>query len=210
MTSRSRSRSRNSRRPSENAKRIQLMVYAEGEKTEPIYLTHWHRLYRDRVIVTIAPHKETTPYELVERAAAQRSSDLREEKRGRGDAFNEYWCIFDVDEHPKISDALEFAAANNVNIAMSSPCIELWFIIHFNPQTAYIERQDAQRKAKEYLGCGKVLSTAALGLLVDNYEIARNRSQGLTRKHQDDGSPAPWNPDTDVWKLVDKIRRNVA
>lgn len=116
------------------------MVFAEGEKTEPIYLTHWYRLHRDRVIVTIAPHEETSPFELVERAVAQRSSDLREERRRRGDAYTHYWCIFDVDEHPKIPEALQLAQSNSINVALSGPNIELWFLIHFEQQNAYIER----------------------------------------------------------------------
>jgi len=194
------------RQASDIAKRTSLMVFAEGEKTEPIYLTCWHRIYRDRVIVKIAEHQETTPYELVERAAAQRSSDLREEKRGRGDAFQQYWCIFDVDEHPKIPEALQLAESNSVNVALSGPNIELWFLIHFEPRTAYIDRYEAKKKAYLFLGCGKALSSPALDLLIERYPIARERAQGLETKHRGDGSVRPWNPSSDVWKLVDVIR----
>jgi hypothetical protein len=182
------------------------MVFAEGENTEPLYLTHWHRACRDKVIVKIAQHEGTSPFELVERAVAQRSSDLREEKRGRGDAFDQYWCIFDVDEHPKIPEALQLAESNSINIALSGPNIELWFLIHFDPQTAYIGREEAIRRAYAFLGCQKVLSLHALTLLTERYSIARNRAQSLERKHQGDGSAKPWNPSSDIWKLIDVIR----
>jgi hypothetical protein len=182
------------------------LVFAEGEKTEPIYLTHWHRLYRDKVIVRIAKHEETTPYELVERAVAQRNFDLREEKRGRGDAFHQYWCIFDVDEHPKIPEALRLAQSNSVSIALSGPNIELWFLIHFEAQTAYIDRREAMKRSYALLDCEKALSPQALQLLTDRFPIARESAQALDRKHRDDNSPRPWNPSSDVWKLIEVIR----
>lgn len=194
------------RRASDKAKRTSIMVFSEGEKTEPIYLNHWYRIYRDRVIVKIAEHKSTTPFELVARAAAQRERDVLEEKRGRGDAFDQYWCIFDVDEHPKIREAFQLAASNAVNIALSVPNIELWFLVHFDLQTAYIERREARRRAYEWLGCEKGLSLKALNMLTEKFPVAMDRARSLERKHRGDGSPRPWNPSSNVWRLIEVIR----
>jgi hypothetical protein len=190
---------------SSQASRIQLRVFAEGKKTEDIYLTNWSRFYRDRVIVSIAKHEHTTPFELTETAVAERRNDLREARRGRGSAFHQYWCIFDVDEHPKIPEALELAASNTINIAISSPCIELWFLIHFENQTAYLHRRDAQRRSEQLLGCSKSLSPAALDLLVEKFDIAKTRARSLQVKHNGDRTPQPWNPYSNVWALVDEI-----
>lgn len=186
--------------------RIQLKVYAEGEKTESNYLTHWNRLYREHAIISIAQHSHTTPFELVQAAAAQRREDLRAAKKGRGSAFHQYWCIFDVDEHPRLAEALEMARANDIHIALSSPCLELWFLLHFENQTAYINRHDAQARAKRHLKCGKELTEAALALLVDEFAEAKSRAQALAMKHEADGSQHPWNPHSEVWRLVDVIR----
>lgn len=204
MTSRSRS---NSRRSSSQVNRLQLRIFSEGKRTESIYLTNWHRLNRDRVIVSMAEHEHTTPFELAESASAQRRIDFREAKRGRGAAFNQYWCVFDVDEHPKISEALDLARANEINVALSSPCIELWFLIHFEDRTAYLDRKEAQRRSKTLLGCDKVLTQAALDLLVGNYNSAKSRAQALKVKHEGDEAVQPWNPYSSIWKLVDEIKR---
>ena len=207
MTTQSRASSRSrSRRPSAQTNRLQIRVFSEGKKTESIYLTNWHRLYRGQVIVSMAPHEHTAPFELAESAAAQRRRDLREASRGRGAAFDQYWCIFDVDEHPKIPEALDMASANNINVALSSPCLELWFLIHFDNQTGYIDRREAQRRSKEILGCSKALTQAALDMLVANYETAKSRAEALAAKHRGDGSSQPWNPQSEVWRLVDIIR----
>lgn len=159
-------RSRRTSPRSPQASRIQLRIFAEGEKTESNYLTHWNRLYREQTVISIAQHSHTTPFELVQAAAAQRREDLREAKKGRGSAFHQYWCIFDVDEHPRLHEALEMARANDIHVALSSPCVELWFLLHFENQTAYIHRHDAQARAKGHLKCGKELTEAALVLLV--------------------------------------------
>lgn len=204
MTSRSRPGQRQS---SNQASRLQLRVFAEGKKTEDMYLTYWSRLHRDRVIVSMAKHEHTTPFELAQTAAVQRKNDLREAKRGRGAAFNQYWCIFDVDEHPKIPEALDLAAANAINVALSSPCIELWFLIHFVDQTAYLDRCEAQKRSKDILGCDKVLTPAALEMLNDNFDVAKVRAKRLEIKHIGDGTVQPWNPHSTVWKLVDEISR---
>ncbi|SDG56686.1 hypothetical protein SAMN05421505_105190 [Sinosporangium album] len=40
--------------PSAVVRRRSLLVFTEGEKTETIYIQHWHRRHRDRVIVTVS------------------------------------------------------------------------------------------------------------------------------------------------------------
>ena len=193
------------RRPTDAAKRRSILVFTEGSKTEPIYLTHWHRLYRERVIVTVDPF-HGTPLRIVEEAVATRTQDLREARRGRGDAYDEYWCVFDIDEHPKVEDAIELAADNGINVAVSNPCIELWFLLHFQDQHSFIDRSQVQRMATEMLCCGKVPTTAALGRLAEHYDQARVRAQKLEEKHRLDGSSPSSNPSSGVWRLIERIR----
>lgn len=198
-------KTRSSSRPVTPIDRPQLMIFTEGKKTEIGYLVHWNRLYREKAIVKMATHEHTSPFELVEAAALQRRNDLKEAKKGRGQAFDQYWCMFDVDDHPKLSDALDMAQANDVNIALSSPCLELWFVLHFDDQTAYIDRHNAQRRSEGYLHCKKVLTPEALDLLVASFGSAKSRAHSLAKKHAGDDARRPWNPYCDVWKIVDVI-----
>src|SRR5262249_25450256 len=142
----------------------------------PIYLTHWHRLYRQRVIVTIDEF-HGAPMQLVETATARRTADLRDAKRGRGSAYHEYWCVFDIDEHPNVGPALDLAGTSGISVAVSNPCIELWFVLHFENQTAVLHRHDAQRKSCDWLKCEKSPTTAALDEMVNRYAEARQRAQ---------------------------------
>lgn len=146
-----------------------------------------------------------TPRSLVEHAIRRRNEDLRAQRRGRGEAWDEYWCVFDCDEHPYIDWALREAEANQIGIAFSNPCVELWFTLHFADQTAWINRQAAKKLAREHLKCGKSLTPEALSRLGSLYVEAKSRAQALEHKHELDGSPLRSNPSSSVWELVERI-----
>ncbi|MCD0452210.1 RloB family protein [Actinocorallia sp. API 0066] len=203
----SRTRGRLNRSVTSTAKKYQILVFTEGKKTEPLYLNHWSRLHRERVIVKVADF-HADPFSLVREAASQKKSDERSARKGRGDSFDEYWCSFDIDEHPKIPQAIQMAAENGISLAISNPCVELWFALHFRDVPTYIHRYDVQREVRDLLKCGKALPPAALGRLADNFQAAKGRAVLLDRKHAADGSAPGTNPSSNMWSLIEVIRRS--
>lgn len=185
--------------------RRELLVFTEGEKTEEGYLIHWWRAHRDQVTVTIDDF-HGGPLPLVDRAAAAKRAEASEERRGRGRSHDEVWCVFDRDEHPNVPQALEKAGANGIGVALSNPCIELWFLLHFGGQTAHLERDDAQSRSKTLLGCEKTLTPKALAELEARYEEARARAHKLDEKHAGDDSSRHSNPSSNMWELIERIR----
>jgi hypothetical protein len=192
------------RRVAVRPNRRELLVFVEGEVTEEEYLKHWHRRFRQKVNVEIHEF-HGSPNALVERAAEEKAKNEKEARRGRGRAHDEVWCVFDVDDHPLLEEATELAGREGINLAVSNPCIELWFLLHFTDQTAYIERHAAQRATRTYLACGKSLTDQALALLEDGFDVARARAQRLEQEHRGDGTPAPGNPGSGLWRLIDSI-----
>ncbi len=188
------------------ATRRELLVFTEGQVTEETYLTYWHRRFRGQVNVEIHEF-HGTPLALVTRAVSAKADNERAERKGRGRAHDEVWCVFDVDEHPSLREAIELADAADIKLAISNPCVELWFLLHFANQTAYIERHAAQTQAKSHLNCGKELDKSALGLLATNFPTARSRAIALDAKHEGDGTQAPGNPSSGVWGIVEAIAR---
>jgi RloB-like protein len=193
------------RRPSKSAVLLDLLAFVEGLRTEDAYLTYWRRKYRDRVLVEIDPFRGG-PLQLVEKAIEAKRIEARDARRGRGRPHDQIWCMFDRDEHPNFARAIDLANRHAINLAISNPCLELWFILHFEDHTAYIERQAAQRRAEELLGCSKVLTESALSALAERYDEARRRAVKLHETHEGDGSPPGTNPSSGVWRLIDVIR----
>ncbi len=114
--------------------------------------------------------------------------------------------MFDIDAHPNVREAIQKAEDNGIHLAISNPCIELWFILHFEDQTSYISRHKAQSKSAELLRCEKNLSREAMDLLYSLFEDASQRARELDVKHKGDGSPPRSNPSSSVWKLIESIR----
>lgn len=170
-----------------------------------MYLMHWYRLRRERVLVSVSDF-HGTPLSLVEAAISEQRDHARAARRRGGDAFHQYWCLFDIDVHPRLSEAHALAASHEIEVAYTNPCIELWFLLHFQDQTAFIERHVVQRLSKDLLECEKHLTPAALAQLEDQHELAVTRAKTLDEKHLGDGSPPGSNPSSTVWRLIDVIR----
>jgi hypothetical protein len=204
LTSRSRS-GRPKRSVSRAEVRRQILVFVEGAHADEEYIVNWHRLNRTHVRVTIAEERGA-PTMLVDLAVKAKSDAARDERRRRGAVWDEIWCVFDAAEHLDLREAIVKAEANGVNVAVSDPCIELWFILHFEEQTAHIGSADARLRSSVLLSCLDGLSDAALDELAARYLDARTRAKALDEQRSADGAPPHSNPSTDVWKLVERIR----
>ena len=118
-------------------------------------------------------------------------------------AYDEVWCVFDVDEHPRIPEARQQARDNGIKLAISNPCFELWALLHFQDQSAYLSRQDAQRQLRLHIPeYGKDLP---FHHLVSGYEQAVERAKNLDRRCETAGCPGE-NPSTGVHALTERIQ----
>ena len=184
-----------------------IRIHAEGERTEPEYLAIWGNLHRRSVTLKFGEYGQGSPSSLVGHACRDADMNRRAVKRGEP-LYDEIWCVFDIDNHPNLSQAIDRAnQKQGVKIAVSNPCFELWLVLHRRDQTAYIDRGGVQRLARDFGFIeGKSVRAAAFDELVDAFEDAKRRAKQLDAKHFGDGSPAGANPSTGVWRLVDAIR----
>lgn len=192
-------------RETEGHPRIELLVFTEGVRTEVDYLTHIHRAFRDSMLVTIDTF-HGGPLQLVEHAVAAREEDLRAQRRQRGRSRDQYWCVFDTDEHPHMDQALALAATNSIRVAISNPCIELWFLLHYFDQEAFIDRGSVQRKWDQLTGSkDKSVSAEQVADLIARFPAAKSRAARLDRKHHLDGSPPLSNPSSSMKDLIEVL-----
>ena len=195
------------RNATNRAQRPHLHVFVEGLRTEERYIVDWARRFRQDTLVTIDPFRGA-PISLVTRAVENQREEIRNEKRGRGRSYDEIWCVFDVDEHLELPRAFDLARRHQISVAVSNPCIELWFVLHFEDHRAWIDRHAVQMKSRAVLQCGKVLSIEALDALFEQHEAAVQRAKELDIHHQNAGSPPGENPSSSVWTLIEAIRRS--
>ncbi len=134
MTRRQRSRKSFRRRPASVEPRPCVLLVCEGSKTEPKYFESLRKELRlTTVEVKVVGHGEA-PKSVVQRAVELLKTRKREARRGQKLKYDHVWCIIDVEqphENPSLLPALNQARDNQIDVALSNPCFEYWFILHF-------------------------------------------------------------------------------
>ncbi|HEY0038504.1 MAG TPA: RloB family protein [Longimicrobium sp.] len=177
-----------------------LLVVCEGEVTEPQYISGFGRAYGAPTVrvKTVAPGGD--PRALVECAVELRKKARRDEDL----AYDEVWCVFDVDEHARLDAARELAEEKGIRLAVSNPCFELWLILHFCEHGAYL----TSKRAVDLLGkhIRDYHKHVRYDDLAAGYEDAVVRATSLERRHSRAGTDGE-NPSTGVHHLTEQIRK---
>ncbi|MEA5358515.1 RloB family protein [Amycolatopsis sp., V23-08] len=112
------------RRPEHKQERV-LYVGCEGESTEPDYLDYLvkrfgsgERTGQPFRIVPVCKANGLLPEQVVEAVRQYAAKD-------------ETWALFDRDEHTRIPQAVDDAAADGTEFCFSHPSFDLWLLLHF-------------------------------------------------------------------------------
>jgi hypothetical protein len=182
-----------------------ILVLCEGKVTERQYIEQFRLVHG---VATVTIHIVTPggdPRSLVERAIMLRDEASRTARRS-GDvnaAYDEVWCVCDVDEHERLGEARQIAVRSDIRLAVSNPCFELWLLLHFADQTANLNPAQALDRVRRHLpGYDKRLRFADLAA---GYPQAVQRADALHRRHEELGT-AGGNPSTYMHVLTERIR----
>lgn len=137
MTRKSRNTSDLKRRKPVRIPRLCVLIVCEGEKTEPNYFDAFRKkLSLSSVEVEIVGEKsKSAPINVVDFAIRKRTQ--RENEAPHSTTRLEYdvvWCVIDVEApkpHKTLADAVAKAKKNKVKVALSNPCFEYWYVLHF-------------------------------------------------------------------------------
>lgn len=193
-----------------------IIIVCEGAKTEPTYFKHFKK--RDKLLrVEIVKGAKGTSYQ----AVINKAIEAKEKHVGKTETEWSVWCVSDVDadlktpysQSSKNSQLREYAkeAANHgFKVALSNPCFEVWFLLHFTYTTGYLQNYGVvARKLSEYLGDYQK-DTDIFGILLAEQETAINRAKRLNAFHIEQGKAdymdTSVNPHTNVWELVELLR----
>jgi hypothetical protein len=188
------------RRIASRPERKTVVVFCEGEASEPDYVNALKRLPEVRgntsINIEIATERGV-PLTLVRRAVA----------RAADDEVDECWCVFDVEwprQHPHLPEALRLAEKHGIRLAVSNPCFELWLILHFEDQNAFLNTAGAERRSRKLDGrSGKRIDGATYMPLRKD---AVTRALRLARRHERNSTSFPCdNPSSSMCDLLAAI-----
>ncbi|WP_185817543.1 RloB family protein [Shewanella atlantica] len=191
--------------------KLKIYAFCEGMNTEPKFIREFSREQSNGLVSVEAIGAAGAPFQIVS-SAVMKKLELEKVAASSGDSLDEkfeVWAVFDKDEHPKIPEAFQKAASNNIHVAFSNPCFELWPALHYKNQSAPIHRHKLQSDLSKLIPNykNKGSKEVAFSDLPDEYTLARSRAIALTKEHVAVGTPLG-NPYTDVYQLFDKIIHN--
>lgn len=191
------------RNPSRNTsptrqKKTLILIIHEGEKTEPDYLTGLKQVCRNCGVHLEVVKSDGNPENYVNKAI-----QVRETKKAE---FDEIWCVFDQDHHAshQLIMAKSLAESNDIKLAISIPCIEVWLYLHFNDNPGSGTCNDIRQKLRKYVrNYDKSVDFAKH--YKNGYHEAVNRSVSRLKSAEADNDL--WrNPSTHMHLLCESIR----
>jgi hypothetical protein len=190
-----------------------MHIFCEGEKTEPNYIQgYMHHEHSGKLRLDIIRVEETdknTPKQLVDIAA-----DLKRESP----SIDKFWVVYDREHEHKYPalihrQARNKANANDIKIAFSNVCFEVWILLHFEQHLGSFDSYDDLWKRSRLRnnlpnyekGCRNLYDR-----LKDRVSNARQNAKKMnahTERHADSSWKHldQWNPYTDFGDLLDAI-----
>ncbi len=180
-----------------------FLIACEGKRTEKGYFLHIQ--HSERLPINLEIVNVNDPSALLDRVLQLKANSEREAKKFSDDTrlFDEVWCVFDVDQHPRLNQVKSRAQAAGVHVAISNPCFELWILLHFQDyrkaETSAKIQQLLNKHLPEYnkvLPCEQIMSLSpeaiARARKLDHWQETRKKLGG--------------NPSTQVYKLLVQLR----
>ena len=186
-----------------------ILIAAEGKnKTEKTYFSNFED-GKKSYNITYARGNNTDPLKLV-KMLIKEIDELKLDLQDDDVAY----CIFDTDVDPNknkiIEEAIQLAKKNNIKIITSSPCFELWFLLHYDYTTANMDSEEVIKRLKEYYPKYEkniniypdIIKEIDLAIdrakKIEKYQIDNNRRIGTVEA----------NPNTEVYKIVEYLMKN--
>ena len=185
------------------SKRVILVALEGKNKTEKNYFDNFNNRDKNYVIKTV-PGNETDTVNLVKQAVkTSYKLSLNEDDK--------IFCIFDTDinqyKNKQINEALLLAKENNVTIITSSPCIEIWFLLHFLYTTSNMNSDDVIKKLRSFYP--KYNKNCNIYPFINNnINKACERAKTLEKYHVTNNrniESVEANPHSDVYKIVEEL-----
>ena len=136
-----------------------MVIFTEGDVTEPQYLTDW--IKKSATKSGINHIKAMTKFEIV--ASRYESEPLKivenliEAKNPAKNYLDTFYAVFDEDDRSiggkdkeNFDKAFEEAKDNNIKVICSNRSVELWALMHFSDKTP-TTKNDLEKELKTYL-----------------------------------------------------------
>lgn len=124
---------------------------------------------------------------------------------------NKAYCVFDLDTYKnkedKIKEALALCNKYGITPITSAPCIELWYLLHFEKCNGYINSDKVIQKLKKYIP-NYEKGMNIFENMKEGVNDAINRAKELEDINKRNGyeiGSIDANPNTEVYKIIEYL-----
>jgi hypothetical protein len=127
---------------------------------------------------------------------------VREAVKRESDEYTAVWCVLDTELNRGLTKRIVADAdTHGVELALSTPCFELWLILHHIDHAApFQSAKEAKKKLTALMPSWREAATAFADFRTGIDDACR-RAQRLDPTGEDHLK----NPSTNVWKLIEKL-----
>jgi RloB-like protein len=185
-----------------------LLVFCEGERTEPEYLNALKLQPAIREVAAVEIRVAQAGSGAVPLTLVRRAVDASSKALAENDEIDEFWSVFDVEwpvNHPNLAAAIALAEANGINLAISNPCFEVWLILHLQEHSAWLDNDKAVKLRR------RLDQSADKGFDPAKYmphvSTASGRAAKLEERHRRDSTSFPNdNPSSGMHRLIASVQ----
>ena len=191
--------------------RKSILIVCEGSKTEPIYFNSLRSALRLAMVEVQIVGQGAAPITVVDRAIELRAQRKHVAKKSLTKAaYDVVYCVIDV-EAPKaesLSRGLNKARDNKLEVILSNPCFEYWYILHFKKTGApFNTSQEVKSTLRQEHPAYRENDTTIFGVVYPRTSDAiKNSKEVLKERHRDTEDLSDCNPSTHVHRIVEYLQ----
>jgi hypothetical protein len=172
-----------------------ILIVAEGIKTEPIYFNSLKKKLRLPMINVEVVPAGAAPI-IAKKSPTQVPYDI-------------VYCVVDV-EAPKadsLPKAVDKAKANNLEIILSNPCFEYWYLLHFRKTSSpFNTSQDVKSALRHEHPAYCESDKTIFDVVFDKtHEAIKRSKEVLNEQHNNTEDISNCNPSTHIHKIVENL-----
>lgn len=176
-----------------------ILIVCEGSETEPNYFKNWKSRFRiaSAHLKIFGKECDPDPLKVVKYAIKKRDEDTYLK-------FDQIWCVIDSDNHQTLKEAVILAKKNGFEIALSQPCFEFWYLLHYQYTTREFRTSQALKKYLEKFIKNYNAGVVPYDELYEKVNEAIGNAKKLISFNKENKRKSP---STDVHLLVNELLR---
>ena len=180
-------------------------IFSEGQNTEPQYIRAYERRVSSTVLEIVCEKERGVPKTLLSNARSKKREIQKNAYIRENGPDDKVWVVFDKDDHHEVNEVLKACKAEDIEVAFSNPCFEVWLILHLCDYDRDEHRHSTQKECEKVCDgySRKNGKLPNFDTLLSNVEDAEKRAEQQEIRRSTDGGEAPL---TTVYKLTKAMR----